>query len=1118
MESDIVEEDIDGSIVSIHVRNFFCHDNLEVNFNRNVNFIVGRNGSGKSAILTALVVGLGGRASATNRGSNLHSFIKKGANSATIEIKIKNSSPKSYKHHIYGDFITIVRTINASGGSSYKVKTASGDVVSTKFEEVNSIILAHDIQVDNPISVLNQDDARSFHASDAKKKYSLFRKATNLDQTENNYNVAIENCQKATAIWNRKNDACADLEKEYKKWKASHEQLRSRDEIKALKTSLQNEYYWSEISELELEAGKIQEEYDRQKANMDKLREKLSKMEQNYGSKTSAIDELRNILDQKNLEKTALEQEIRALESEVNSVQAAWRGSQHSAGKYSESLNREKRKVADLEREIQYIGSGAVESNRAQLEERSARATAAAEAARARYGTAQHEAAQARDAVAHAQAQADAHAQRQQRHRDTLRQLQQQLRELESRGNDSLAVYGSNMVELCQRVTAAANKGHFSQKPRGPIGAYLKVKEKKWGGALEHILGGNVQTFCVNNAEDSRKLNQIINQVYGSGPKPSVTCSKFLPRMHDVRRGRVRAPGFLSALDSLDVPDPVVANFLIDNAAMERVLLVPEHDDAIRLSDNEENVPENLLKIVTLDCTEYHPAPNYRSYGGSGRKSRFLHLSTAERKKIVKLDCTEYHPAPNYRSYGGSGRKSRFLHLSTAERKKSCCHLLNIVTLDCTEYHPAPNYRSYGGSGRKSRFLHLSTAERKKQVIAEISEAESTLQSLEAKAEQLNQEAKEARDIERAASKALQALLTEQHQKDKAARLAAEALNQQQQPQHAVLLDELNISKERVQTLQRQVEELATKETQYRQTLDEHDVRMKKTKHKLAELNTSCRSMREEIDQEQMKVDQGVTVRKTQEQRLREDNIKLTQVQAILEDKQRVIVQKIEAAEKLCQRVENPRDKAIVTNELKKIQLKLSSIRSDGLTEAEVTERLLHVERKYRRTKRSLEKLKDLIHSMTSTAAKHLQICHEVQTTVARYVQQSFQSILLLRNYSGRMEMDHVRGTLEVLCTARETSEERRANTTLSLSGGERSYSTVAFIMALWDCVEIPFCFMDEFDVFMDNVNRKVVLTLLINHAMKNTRRQFVFLTPQDASSVTAGPKISIHLMADPRP
>lgn len=84
----------------------------------------------------------------------------------------------------------------------------TGEIISTKFEEVNAIILAHDIQVDNPISVLNQDDARSFHASDAKKIYSLFRKATNLDQTEGNYLRSLENCKKAVSIWNRKNDVC----------------------------------------------------------------------------------------------------------------------------------------------------------------------------------------------------------------------------------------------------------------------------------------------------------------------------------------------------------------------------------------------------------------------------------------------------------------------------------------------------------------------------------------------------------------------------------------------------------------------------------------------------------------------------------------------------------------------------------------------------------------------------------------------------------------------------------------------------------------------------------------------------------------------------------------------
>lgn len=48
-----------------------CHSHLEVNLSSNINYIVGRNGSGKSAILTALVVGLGGKASVTNRGTSI---------------------------------------------------------------------------------------------------------------------------------------------------------------------------------------------------------------------------------------------------------------------------------------------------------------------------------------------------------------------------------------------------------------------------------------------------------------------------------------------------------------------------------------------------------------------------------------------------------------------------------------------------------------------------------------------------------------------------------------------------------------------------------------------------------------------------------------------------------------------------------------------------------------------------------------------------------------------------------------------------------------------------------------------------------------------------------------
>jgi len=43
-----------------------------------------------------------------------------------------------------------------------------------------------------------------------------------------------------------------------------------------------------------------------------------------------------------------------------------------------------------------------------------------------------------------------------------------------------------------------------------------------------------------------------------------------------------------------------------------------------------------------------------------------------------------------------------------------------------------------------------------------------------------------------------------------------------------------------------------------------------------------------------------------------------------------------------------------------------------------------------------------------------------------------------------------------------------------SLSGGERSYTSVCFIMALANVISAPFHCMDEFDVFMDAINRRV--------------------------------------------
>jgi len=82
------------------------------------------------------------------------------------------------------------------------------------------------------------------------------------------------------------------------------------------------------------------------------------------------------------------------------------------------------------------------------------------------------------------------------------------------------------------------------------------------------------------------------------------------------------------------------------------------------------------------------------------------------------------------------------------------------------------------------------------------------------------------------------------------------------------------------------------------------------------------------------------------------------------------------------------------------------------------------------------------------------------------------------------------------------SNQSQSTKNTKSLSGGERSYTTVCFIMSLWEAMEAPFRCLDEFDVFMDMLNRRISMRLMLEHAADQSNRQFIFFTPQDMSSI----------------
>lgn len=90
-------------------------------------------------------------------------------------------------------------------------------------------------------------------------------------------------------------------------------------------------------------------------------------------------------------------------------------------------------------------------------------------------------------------------------------------------------------------------------------------------------------------------------------------------------------------------------------------------------------------------------------------------------------------------------------------------------------------------------------------------------------------------------------------------------------------------------------------------------------------------------------------------------------------------------------------------------------------------------------------------------------------------------------------------------------------SSTRSLSGGERSFSTVAFIISLWQICQSPFKILDEVDVFMDIVTRKISLDTLVEFASVKSTKQFIFLSPLQLQQFEHSSAIKIFQMPEPK-
>ncbi|KAI4489641.1 hypothetical protein M0802_010900 [Mischocyttarus mexicanus] len=152
MEGNAIEK---GLIMQISLTNFVTYSNVVIKPGRNLNLIIGPNGTGKSTIVCAIVLGLGGKPSIIGRALNVKDYVKNGCNEASIEIQLKESSSKC---------VTIKRVFNLLGKTQWFINGKNSNTLG-----VQELTKNFNIQIDNLCQFLPQDKVHDFSKMNAQE-------------------------------------------------------------------------------------------------------------------------------------------------------------------------------------------------------------------------------------------------------------------------------------------------------------------------------------------------------------------------------------------------------------------------------------------------------------------------------------------------------------------------------------------------------------------------------------------------------------------------------------------------------------------------------------------------------------------------------------------------------------------------------------------------------------------------------------------------------------------------------------------------------------------------------------------------------------------------------------
>ncbi|GFF26822.1 structural maintenance of chromosomes protein 6 [Aspergillus udagawae] len=1027
-----------GILERVECYNFMCHDHFQVELGPLINFIVGKNGSGKSAVLTAITLCLGGKASATNRGQSLKSFIKEGKESATIVVRLKNQGDGAYMPDDYGKSIIIERHFSKNGTSGFKIKAENGRIISTKKAELDSIIDYFTLQFDNPMNVLSQDMARQFlSTSSPADKYRFFVKGVQLEQLDQDYRLIEESAdQIEEKLRNREQDIriLRDLKD------TADRRLEKSDQQESLRRrirNVRNQVAWAQLRDsLEGELARTDGEIATAEAQLSVFDVNIRDTERECAAAAEFLNQASSRLDQSQSERNEIKTKLDEQLSERHDLQAEQRQIKEYLRTTETRIRETQNQIADENRRLADLSGGSYSRKEEQVQQ------AKAEAAEIRRQCEEHQqsarqlyqaAEEAENAVELAAAPID-------KMKAEVDQAESNLRNLNREGIRRTGFH-ERMPALLKEVEIERS---FSRKPVGPIGNYVSLLKPEWSSILENALGTTLNSFIVTSRRDMNILSHIMQRV-------GCVCPIFIGSDGHIDTSEHEPePHYDTALRILQIDNELVRRQLIINHGIEQMLLIERLEDASAVLFDGQR-PKNVKRCYCIDRTD---------------RRRGIHLS-----------------------YSRTGDPSQ-----------------------------AP-VQAYNGSPRMKSDLE-SQMRIQRDVVAglrrELSNQEQQLRSARSRLESC----KQAIERHKRRSKELQVML--QRQEDQVEELTDALERETVEDGH---LDVLRA------TLQEAEAEKRLNEGSLKDSVDAMDAMMRKLKATKQEL--SAKDAEISTLQEELRVAQGeehlvqdkrrkiIGLKNTAIERVNDIKLNRTSIQ---QERDCVAARVVEYEEKAS--LVSPRvaiDEGQTANTLSK---KLERLHGDlqrsnqqlGGSRDEIAAEVERATAAYQRAMKQIEEFKLLADVLKATLRHRKARWLIFRSHISSRAKAQFTYLLSERSFRGRLLTDHNGKLLDLQAgdVEPDITKDSAGRGAKTLSGGEKSFSQVCLLLALWEAMGSPVRCLDEFDVYMDHINRKMAIDMLMLAARRSIGRQFILITPGSRAEITLAPDVRVKELAEP--